>query len=130
MNKSQAEEIKNEAVEALQKWAEENGYIIRGLGGTYSDTSYVLRIEITEKSDSGLPIMSRFDQEVMSNHLRDTPWVGRDPRGHKFFTTHKKPHVVEILNFKYGNFPWVVKDLTTGESSKYKTQGIKWDSEA
>ena len=131
MNREKAMQIDREIFELVSSWANEHGYTVRRKPGSYDDTSNTVSIEFTETASDGKPKMSSWAQEVMNNHLKGTPWEGKDPRGHKFLSYHKRnPHTLEILNFKYGSrYPWHVKDLTTGETSRYGTNGIMWDKE-
>lgn len=69
----------------------------------------------------GLLAMSPRDREVMMSWLKDTPFEGRDPRGHIFYSSNNgrkyKGHRYRVETFRYGTrFPWKIVDLETGET--------------
>lgn len=130
MNKEKAIQIDLEIQNLISNWAKEHGYTLRRNSGSYDSTSATSSFTFIETAADGLPRMSDWDKEVMQNHLRDTPWAGKDPRGHVFMSMHKrKPHTIKIMNFKYGNYPWKCIDLATGKQVDYTTNYINWNAE-
>lgn len=130
MNREKAIQIDNEIQNLIEGWAKEHGYTLRRNRGSFDSTSTTASFTFIETASDGLPKMSDWDQGVMQNHLRDTPWAGKDPRGHVFKSMHKrKPRTIKIENFKYGNYPWKCLDLESGKHIDYTTNFINWNEE-
>lgn len=121
MNKEKALELENELMEIIQKWAKEKNLRVQRKPGSYTSTYDLFTVEIAEIAADGKLAMSGYDNYVMTCFLKGTPFEGKDPRGHVFYSSNKgrkyKGHRFKVETFRYGTrFPWKIVDLETGES--------------
>lgn len=121
MNQERALELENELMEIIKKWAKDKNLRVQRKPGSYTSTYDLFTVEIAEMDSDGLLAMSGYDKHAMMNWLKDTPFDGRDPRGHVFYSSSKgrkyKDHRFRVETFRYGTrLPWKILDLETGET--------------
>lgn len=76
-------------MEIIEKWAKDKNLRVQRKPGSYTSTYDLFTVEIAEMDSDGHLAMSGYDKHAMMNWLRDTPFEGRDPRGHVFYSSSK-----------------------------------------